>query len=252
MWWTSSQGSLGPTPHPPSLSSTGELLRVACLLAHMHARPPDHLFACLPGPRVPFCQLCLTPSVVCQPPAGCYHARLELLGNPVRRTTSTMLSCCPCRAASGLHTCRANAHESEDGRYLHMDAAVYDDPRIVNGLYLERVRAGPEEGEDLPPSYLRRLTIDLQAPEGEAGVVGRVMGLGEVGVVGWVMGSGGAENSVVGGGAGSPSTLQTPTTLRLAHHRACPHKHKQPAGPRRTPPCACCRLGRGALAAAGG
>lgn len=64
----------------------------------------------------------------------------------------------------------ANAFESEDGRYLHLDGAVYDDPEICNSLYLANVRAGPEEGRQLPRAYFRRLTIDLQALDNAAAV----------------------------------------------------------------------------------
>ena len=62
----------------------------------------------------------------------------------------------------------ANAHESSDGRYLHIDGAVYDDPEIVNHLTMTNVRnfKGPEAGPSLPKATLRRLTIDLQAPDG--------------------------------------------------------------------------------------
>lgn len=64
----------------------------------------------------------------------------------------------------------ANAHESEDGRYLYLDGAVYDDAEIVNHLTLNNVRnaKGPDVGPSLPRSTLRRLTIDLQAPDGSA------------------------------------------------------------------------------------
>jgi carotenoid cleavage dioxygenase-like enzyme len=31
-----------------------------------------------------------------------------------------------------------NAFESPDGRYLHLDACLYEDPEIVNDLYLRR------------------------------------------------------------------------------------------------------------------
>ena len=62
----------------------------------------------------------------------------------------------------------ANAFESEDGRYLHLDAALYDDPAIVNHLYLSLVWAGPTAAPaaQLPPATLKRLTLDLHAPDG--------------------------------------------------------------------------------------
>jgi carlactone synthase/all-trans-10'-apo-beta-carotenal 13,14-cleaving dioxygenase len=62
----------------------------------------------------------------------------------------------------------ANAHESADGRYLHIDAAVYDDPEIVNHLRLRHARAGAAAGPALPRSALRRLTLDLEAADGAA------------------------------------------------------------------------------------
>lgn len=55
----------------------------------------------------------------------------------------------------------ANAFESADGGRLHLDGAVYDDPTIVNHLSLANVRAGALQGPELPPSRLKRLTMDL-------------------------------------------------------------------------------------------
>jgi hypothetical protein len=51
-------------------------------------------------------------------------------------------------------------------RYLHIDAAVYEDPTVVGDLYLAPVRASYADGKDISPSHYRRLTIDLQAPSG--------------------------------------------------------------------------------------
>ncbi len=61
----------------------------------------------------------------------------------------------------------ANAYESADGRWLHIDASVYDDPAVLNDLALDRVRRGPAQGSEISHSHLRRLTIDLHAPSGE-------------------------------------------------------------------------------------
>jgi carlactone synthase / all-trans-10'-apo-beta-carotenal 13,14-cleaving dioxygenase len=45
---------------------------------------------------------------------------------------------------------------------IHLDAAVYDDPEIVNHLLLDNLRSGPQgSGADLPTSRLRRLTLDM-------------------------------------------------------------------------------------------
>jgi carlactone synthase/all-trans-10'-apo-beta-carotenal 13,14-cleaving dioxygenase len=65
----------------------------------------------------------------------------------------------------------ANAFESDDGRYLHLDGSIYNDPEIVNHLDMKNVTnaGGPSSGgQSLPPATLRRLTIDLQAPSGSA------------------------------------------------------------------------------------
>ncbi|GAB4823966.1 hypothetical protein N2152v2_011012 [Parachlorella kessleri] len=60
----------------------------------------------------------------------------------------------------------ANAWESEDGRYLFLDGAVYDDARVVGDLYLAPVRAGYSQGQGISQSHYRRLKIDLLAPNG--------------------------------------------------------------------------------------
>ncbi|KAL4523246.1 hypothetical protein Ndes2437B_g00374 [Nannochloris sp. 'desiccata'] len=64
----------------------------------------------------------------------------------------------------------ANAFESDDGRYLHLDGSIYNDPEIVNHLDMKNVTnaGGPKNGPTLPQASLRRLTIDLQAPSGSA------------------------------------------------------------------------------------
>ncbi|KAI7842354.1 hypothetical protein COHA_003994 [Chlorella ohadii] len=60
----------------------------------------------------------------------------------------------------------ANAWESEDGRYLHLDACLYEDPEICNDLYLEPLRADYAPGRVPGRAYLRRATIDLRAADG--------------------------------------------------------------------------------------
>lgn len=60
----------------------------------------------------------------------------------------------------------ANAFNSPDGRFLHLDACMYDDPKIVNDLYLEPLRADFVPGVRSGQAYLRRITIDLDAPNG--------------------------------------------------------------------------------------
>lgn len=54
-----------------------------------------------------------------------------------------------------------NAFESEDGKYLHIDGAVYDDLDIVNHLYLRSVKAEHGQGKELPSSSLLRLTLNV-------------------------------------------------------------------------------------------
>ena len=60
----------------------------------------------------------------------------------------------------------ANAFESGDGNFLYIDGAVYDDPEIVNHLYLKNVKNENGGGPCLPRSSLRRLKIDLRVPSG--------------------------------------------------------------------------------------
>lgn len=66
----------------------------------------------------------------------------------------------------------ANAYVEERGgrTYLHLDACVYDDPDIVEHLLLKNVRMGEGEagGAQLPPSRLRRLTLERAAGGWEA------------------------------------------------------------------------------------
>ena len=52
-------------------------------------------------------------------------------------------------------------------RYLMLDACLYDDPKIVNDLYLGPLRADFRQGQPRPgQAFLRRFKIDLQAPDG--------------------------------------------------------------------------------------
>jgi carlactone synthase/all-trans-10'-apo-beta-carotenal 13,14-cleaving dioxygenase len=62
----------------------------------------------------------------------------------------------------------ANAFESEDGRYLYLDGALFEDAAIVDHLALATLKQGPG-GAALPPSALSRVTLDLAAPEGAPG-----------------------------------------------------------------------------------
>ncbi|PSC71885.1 carotenoid oxygenase [Micractinium conductrix] len=59
-----------------------------------------------------------------------------------------------------------NAFHTQGGRLLHLDACLYEDPQIVNDLYLEPLRAGYAPGVQPGRAYLRRLTLDLDAPDG--------------------------------------------------------------------------------------
>jgi carlactone synthase/all-trans-10'-apo-beta-carotenal 13,14-cleaving dioxygenase len=60
----------------------------------------------------------------------------------------------------------ANAHESPDGRHLHLDACLYEEPGIVNDLRLAALRADYRPGSQPGRAYLRRFTLDLDAPNG--------------------------------------------------------------------------------------
>ena len=83
-------------------------------------------------------------------------------------------------ASRSVHTVRdvppcfvfhwANAFTSDDGRYLNIDATVYDNPDIVEHLLLDSVRAGPDAGRELPASALRRLVLE-RLPNGDWSVV---------------------------------------------------------------------------------
>lgn len=83
-------------------------------------------------------------------------------------------------ASGSVHTVRdvppcfvfhwANAFTSDDGRYLNIDATVYDNPDIVEHLLLDSVRAGPDAGRELPASALRRLVLE-RLPNGDWSVV---------------------------------------------------------------------------------
>lgn len=63
----------------------------------------------------------------------------------------------------------ANAFESDCGRYLHLDAAMYDDAEIVRHLSLDNL-VRSRNGSELPTSKLQRVTIDLQNPTAQATV----------------------------------------------------------------------------------
>lgn len=53
-------------------------------------------------------------------------------------------------------------------RLLHLDAAIADDPGLMSHWSLDNARAGAGAGRQVPNSVLRRLTIDLKAPDGES------------------------------------------------------------------------------------
>jgi carlactone synthase/all-trans-10'-apo-beta-carotenal 13,14-cleaving dioxygenase len=69
----------------------------------------------------------------------------------------------------------ANAYVERQGTrtLLHLDACVYDDPDIVEHLRLETIRMGPGEpgSSELPPSGLRRITLEKDSQD--AGQEGR-------------------------------------------------------------------------------
>jgi carlactone synthase/all-trans-10'-apo-beta-carotenal 13,14-cleaving dioxygenase len=64
----------------------------------------------------------------------------------------------------------ANAFESECGRYLYLDAAMYDDAEIVRHLSLDNVSQSRKSHKQLPMSTLRRVTVDLENPTVEASI----------------------------------------------------------------------------------
>ena len=72
---------------------------------------------------------------------------------------------------------RVNAWESEDGRLLHLDAAVADSPAVMSHWTLGNMRAGPVGGKQIECGGFRRLTIDLSLPDGMGGCCQTVGGL---------------------------------------------------------------------------
>lgn len=57
------------------------------------------------------------------------------------------------------------ANAWQEGDTLVFDASVYTDPQIVNDLLLDKLRSGPT-GEEVSPSQLMRMSIDLTSEEG--------------------------------------------------------------------------------------
>lgn len=72
------------------------------------------------------------------------------------------------RAPAFLATHWINAFEdlSSDGRFIHLDGCITEDPRLMAHWALDTVRSGAVGGKQIEPSYMRRLTLDLDAPEG--------------------------------------------------------------------------------------
>lgn len=70
------------------------------------------------------------------------------------------------RAPAFMATHWINAFESEDGRFLHCDACVTEDPSIMAHWALATVKSGPTAGKQIEASAIRRLTLDLTAPDG--------------------------------------------------------------------------------------
>lgn len=60
----------------------------------------------------------------------------------------------------------ANAFHTQGGRFLHLDACLYDDPTICNDLYLAPLRADYSPTAVPGRAWLRRITLDLDAPDG--------------------------------------------------------------------------------------
>ena len=71
------------------------------------------------------------------------------------------------RAPAFLATHWINAFEDPwNGRFLHLDGCITEDPRLMAHWSLDTVRSGVLGGKQIEPSYMRRLTLDLDAPEG--------------------------------------------------------------------------------------
>lgn len=73
------------------------------------------------------------------------------------------------KAPAFLATHWINAFESEHGRHLHLDACVTSDPRLMGHWNLATVRSGALGGKQIECSVLRRLTLDMEAPDGKLG-----------------------------------------------------------------------------------
>eukprot|EP00878_Enallax_costatus_P010147 GHUV01010592.1.p1 GENE.GHUV01010592.1~~GHUV01010592.1.p1 ORF type:complete len:535 (+),score=145.73 GHUV01010592.1:183-1787(+) len=90
-----------------------------------------------------------------RPEEGCRVHLVTLDGSkPVQTFTTSTFTYVHC----------GNAFESEDGRTLHVDLAVFDDPNILNDLKLKNLRSGPEQGREVTGSQYMRLNIPLDAP----------------------------------------------------------------------------------------
>ncbi len=75
-------------------------------------------------------------------------------------------ACMGLAAPSGGNSKTLLGCPSSPCRLLHIDAAITDDPTLMSHWTLENSRAGPRTGRQIPNSVLRRLTIDLEAPDG--------------------------------------------------------------------------------------
>ena len=65
----------------------------------------------------------------------------------------------PSRARNGSETPADTLHKG--ATRVHIDAAVYEDPSILNHLKLKNMRSGFKEGVEIPSSYIRRLTLEI-------------------------------------------------------------------------------------------
>lgn len=54
-----------------------------------------------------------------------------------------------------------NCFESQDGKTLYVDLAVYDDPDILLDLTLDNLKSPMVQGEGMSRSYYKRLAIPL-------------------------------------------------------------------------------------------
>jgi carlactone synthase/all-trans-10'-apo-beta-carotenal 13,14-cleaving dioxygenase len=66
----------------------------------------------------------------------------------------------------GKHPTTPRSTPIDPGRYLILDGCMTKDPRLMAHWSLETVRSGPLDGKQIDVSVMRRLVIDVEAPDG--------------------------------------------------------------------------------------